>query len=159
MVEAEPMKKEQTTRTIDFFAGVEWRGGLFGEIFAGEDRHSRGIACSPPVFGGLRGCLNPEEMLLSSLAQCKMATFLHFVNANKIELISYQNQVKGTLSKGKDGYCFTSFIIDVKVVVVKDFREKAMEALKLAERFCLVSNSLTGERQYKYKIIEKVKSA
>ena len=145
-------KKSQ--RTIDFYAGVTWRGEKFGEVFAGKEKQSRGLMNPPPVFGGIEGSFNAEEMLLASLALCKMSTFLHFVRENEIELVWFENDVKGTLTKGRNGFAFTHFVVDTKITVGKGNREKAEEATKLAERFCLISNSLNGEMEYKYNISE-----
>lgn len=154
MTSQKDKEKKRPERSIIFHAGVDWRGDRLGELFAGEDRQSRGLCAPPPVFDGIKGAQNPEELLLCSLAQCTMASFLYFVNANNIDLISYKNDVQGVLTKGQDGFAFTEFVLDIKVTVVKGNREKAEKAIKLAERFCLVSNSLTGKKTHKFEIHE-----
>ncbi|MFH1515916.1 MAG: OsmC family protein [bacterium] len=89
-----------------------------------------------------------------SLALCQMLTFLHFVEVNEIELISYKNDVVGTLTKGKDGFSFTHFKITVDVVVASGDKEKCEKALELSKRFCLIGNSLTAEEEYYFNLNE-----
>lgn len=143
---------EKKSRTIDFRAAIEWRGEKFGEVFVGDDKQSRGLVNPPEVFGGIPGTYNPEEMLVASLALCQMSTFLHFVNANDIDLIAYENDVVGTLTKGKDGFKFTHFKISVDVHVASGEKEKCEKALEMSKRFCLISNSMTAEEEYVFNI-------
>ncbi len=149
---------DRQSRTIDFQACIKWRGGKFGEIFVREDKQSRGLVNPPPVFGGIDGTFNAEDMLVSALAMCQMSTFLHFVSANKIDLISYENQVVGTLTKGKDGFSYTHFKIDVDIVVDAGHADKAKEATELVKRFCLITNSLKGEEEHNIHIKEQDKA-
>lgn len=146
---------DRPSRTIEFQAGIKWRIGKFGEVFVGEDKKSRGLVNPPPVFGGVDGTYNAEDMLISSLALCQMSTFLHFVSANEIDLISYENQVVGTLTKGKDGFSYTHYKINVDIVVASGDRDKAVKAVELAKRFCLISNSLKGEEEHNVNITEQ----
>ena len=149
---------DRPPRTMDFQACIKWRGGMFGEVFVGKEKQCRGLVNPPPVFGGIDGTYNAEEMLLSALSLCQMSTFLHFVRANKIDLISYENQVTGTLTKGKNGFTYTHFFIDVDIVVASGNADKAKEATELAKRFCLISNSLNGEEEHNVKITEQDKT-
>ena len=146
---------QKPERTMEFQAAVEWRERKFGEIFVGKERHSRGLFNPPPVFGGLGGTFNAEDMIVSALSFCQMSTFLHFVEANGIQLVSYQNSVVGTMTKGRDGWVFTHFKIDIDVMVKEGSREKAEEAIGLAKRFCIVGNSLKGEDEIEYRIKEE----
>ncbi|MFH1515917.1 MAG: hypothetical protein ABIG42_10715 [bacterium] len=59
---------EKQSRTIDFRAGIKWRGRKFGEVFVGDDRQSRGLVNPPEVFGGIPGTYNPEDMLVVARA-------------------------------------------------------------------------------------------
>lgn len=139
---------------MEFQAGIKWRSNRFGEVFVGEEKQSRGLVNPPPVFGGFEGTYSAEDMILASLASCQMSSFLFFVDANGINLISYENNVTGTLTKGKDGFSYTHFRIDVNVVVGSGHTEKAEEAIELAKRFCIISNSLKGEEEYNTNISE-----
>jgi organic hydroperoxide reductase OsmC/OhrA len=149
---------EQQPKQIDFTASIEWRGYKIGEIFVDEEKHSRGLVNPPPVFGGIHGSYNPEHLLLAAVASCTMSSFLYFVNANKIELISYSNSVRGTLTKGKDGFSFTNIYIDVQITVATGNKEKAEEAARLGHRFCLISNSLNSQVEHKFTVLEVEKS-
>jgi len=141
--------------SYEFHAGVEWRGKRLCEAFVGKERKSRGIVSPAVEFNGLEGAQNPEEMLVEALASCLLFTFLHFVSKNEINLISYRNQVTGDLIKGKSGFAFTKFRIHLDITVGKGHKEKAEEAAHLAERFCLVSNSLSGEKELEFVIKEE----
>ena len=139
---------KQQPKTMEFQAGIKWRIGKFGEVFVGEEKQSRGLVNPPLVFGGFEGTYSAEDMLLASLASCQLSSFLFFADANGINLISYENNVTGTLTKGKDGFSYTHFKIDINVVVASGHTEKAEEAIELSKRFCIVSNSLKGEEEY-----------
>lgn len=145
---------EHQPKQIDFTAGIEWRGHKIGEIFVDEEKHSRGLVNPPPVFGGIQGSYNPEHLLLAAVASCTMSSFLYFVSTNKIDLISYENSVKGTLTKGKDGFSFTHIFIDAQITVATGNKEKAEEAARLGHRFCLISNSLNAQVENRFTVLE-----
>ena len=143
------------SKTYEFISSAEWRGQRLCEVFVGEERNSRGITASAPVFQGLEGAWNPEDMLCSALASCIIFTFLHFVNQNSIALISCKDKVTATLTKGMNGFSFTNFTIEAEAVVERGHKEKAEEAWKLTERFCLVSNSLIAPKELRFSVTEK----
>ena len=123
---------EKPPRQIDLKASIEWRGDRIGEIFVDDEKQSRGLVNPPPVFGGMQGSYSPEHLLLASVSSCTLLSFLHFVNANGIDLASYENSVKGTLTKGRDGFSFTKIEIHAAIHVSEGNKEKAEEAAKLA---------------------------
>jgi len=141
-------------RTMEFQAGIKWRNSKFGEVFVGEEKQSRGLVNPAPVFGGYEGTYSAEDMLLAALASCQLSSFLFFVDANGINLISYENNVTGILTKGQDGFSYTHFKIDINVVVASGHTEKAEKAIELSKRFCIISNSLKGEEEYNINISE-----
>ena len=149
---------EKHQKQIDFTASIEWRGNKTGEIFVDEEKHSRGLVNPPPVFGGIEGSYNPEHLLLAAVASCTMSSFLYYVNANKIDLISYSNSVKGTLTKGKDGFSFTNILINAQIAVSSGNKEKAEEAARLGHRFCLISNSLNSQIEHRFNVWEVEKT-
>ena len=141
--------------SFEFHAGVEWRGEKLCETFVGKENENRGIMSPAPEFKGMEGTWNPEDMVCAALASCNLFTFLSFVRKNEIHLVRFQNHVTGFLTKGKDGFSFTKFIISLDITVEEGHKEKAIEAVHLSERFCLVSNSLSGEKELKFEVREE----
>jgi len=142
-------------QTSEVITSVEWRGERTCEAFADDDKKSRGLIGSAQDAGVREKTWTPPDMVCASLAACIVLTFLHFVRQNSIALIKCQAKVTGTLTKGKNGFSFTKFVMECEATVESGHREKAEEAWELGERFCLVSNSLTGEKELKYTVIEE----
>lgn len=61
------------------------------------------LGSSDPAFRGDPTLYNPEELLLASIASCHMLWYLHLCAVNKIHVISYEDNIKGTMTEDKDG--------------------------------------------------------
>ena len=110
-------------------------------IFAGGKEFEIGPA---PEFGGKEGILNPEEMIVGAVNSCLMMTLFYFLKKNNIEIVFYESEATGTVEKEKEGLRFTG--IDVKAILTissEDIIEKAKQLGQLAEKYCLVSRSLS----------------
>ena len=60
-------------------------------------------ASSPTVYGGDDNRYNPEELLLMSLAQCHMLTYLAIAAKKRMTILAYEDRATGTLSVGEHG--------------------------------------------------------
>ena len=54
-------------------------------------------------YGGGKGCIDPEEGLVASVAACHMLTFLAIAAKKKMVVASYTDQPVGHLEKDADG--------------------------------------------------------
>lgn len=60
-------------------------------------------ASAPTVFGGDATRYNPEELLLMSLSQCHMLTFLAIAAKKRLTILGYEDRATGTLGLGDTG--------------------------------------------------------
>jgi len=124
-------------------------------MFSGPGQMEIGAAAE---FGGGGQGLNPEEMFVAAINSCLMNTFLYFTQKFKIETLSYNSQASGRLEKQSDGFRFTNVEVQAKVQLPEDkFADKIQEAGHLAEKYCLVSRSVTCSVDYQLEIEIKEK--
>ena len=98
----------------------------------------------PPEYGGSADTLNPEELFVASINSCLMLVFYHFAEKSHVAIESYQASAEGTVEKTRDGLRFTSVNVQAKVKIqADDISGKVRQLAELAEKFCLVSNSVT----------------
>lgn len=107
----------------------------------------------PAVYGGDPNALNPEEMFVASINSCIMLVFYHFVKKYEVAILSYTSTANGKVEKTKDGLRFTSVEVQAEVSLGDDgSAEKIEEMAKLAEQYCLVSNSVSCPVSYSIKV-------
>jgi organic hydroperoxide reductase OsmC/OhrA len=103
----------------------------------------------PPEFGGRPESLNPEQLFVAAINGCLLTTLSYFLQRSRIELQSYQAQAEGQVQKGPDGFRFVGVVVRAKAIV-KDVQaaEKASELAAMAEKYCLVSRSVSCPVHY-----------
>lgn len=108
------------------------------------------IAVGPPIqYGGNQETLNPEELFVASINSCIMLVFYHFLKKYELDVCRYQSNAEGTVEKTKDGLRFTKVLVKAEVELkVDDSAHKIAEVAKLAEKYCLVSNSISCPVEY-----------
>jgi len=117
------------------------------------------VEIGPPVeFGGSDQTLNPEEMFVASINACLMTTFRYFTQKFNVQISSYFSQARGEVEKQSDGFRFTRVDVRAKVQLPDPkAAQKAYKAGELAEKYCLVSRSVTCEIGYHLEIEHKLK--
>lgn len=60
-------------------------------------------ASSPAIYGGDGSRYNPEELMLMSLAQCHMLTYLAIAAKKQMKILRYEDRATGQLGIGKAG--------------------------------------------------------
>ena len=115
---------------------------------------------SPPEFGGKLDVLSPEEMFVGSINGCLMLTFFYFAKKFEIEITSYHSDIEGEVEKGKEGFKFVKVSVKAKVTLADDkYFEKIEEISHLAEKYCLVSNSVICPVSYEVEVVDEAKQA
>lgn len=92
-----------------------------------------------PPLGSDPAC--PENMLLSSLGLCLLATFEVFAARDGIELLGWKTRISGTVEPSPEGPTFTSIVIELDVDIDGN-TDLFDDALEDAKRCCLVHNAL-----------------
>jgi len=119
-------------------------------VFTGPGELEIGPA---PEFDGKPETLNPEEMFVAAINSCIMTTFFYFVRKSNVEILSYYSNAKGQVEKQADGFRFTNVEVRAKVTLQqRDFAEKVRELGNLAEKYCLVSRSVTCPVHYRLEV-------
>ena len=102
----------------------------------------------PPEFDGPGGRWSPETLLVAAMADCFVLSFRAVARASKLEWQSLEASVEGKLDR-VDGKTtrFTEFHVHatLRVPAGTDLA-RATTLLEKAEKVCLISNSLNGER-------------
>lgn len=108
---------------------------------------------APETYGGSPDALNPEEMFVASINSCIMLVFYHFADKYKVEILSYTTEAAGTVEKTKNGLRFTAVEVKAKVSLRDDSQAgKIEEIAQLAEKYCLVSGSVSCPVEYKVQV-------
>jgi organic hydroperoxide reductase OsmC/OhrA len=121
-------------------ARVQWSGG-------GKDVRAHTIelagqrlaASSAPEFGGDPDKADPEELFVASLSSCHMLWFLALARAEKIDVVSYEDEAEGTM----DGRRFTGVVLRPRVAFAEEIEVEQVESLhRHAHERCFISNSV-----------------
>ena len=101
---------------------------------------------APPQFGGPGDLWSPETMLVAAVANCFILTFRAVARAARIDWLSLECDVDGTLEKVDRVTQFTDFQVRAKLLVPPGTNEaKAMKMLEKSERVCLITNSMKAD--------------
>lgn len=133
---------------------VDWTGndGSGTKSYASY-RRDHTIACpgkpviggsSDPSFRGDPSRYNPEELLVASLSACHMLWYLHLCAVNKVIVIDYRDDARGTMQETADGS--GKFVrVELRPVVktsADSDRDKAIALHEEAHRYCFIANSM-----------------
>ena len=92
---------------------VRWTGNLgsgtssYREYSRDHDVEIPGLpvlkGSADPTFRGDRSRYNPEQLLLTALAQCHMLSFLHVAVKHGVVVMSYEDNATGMMRLNRDG--------------------------------------------------------
>ncbi len=102
------------------------------------------LGSADPTFHGDRGRWNPEQLLLTALAQCHMLSYLHVAVNNGITVLSYRDRATGTLVLNPDGSGqFTSVTLKPQLVITDPAQlELATRLHHDASQKCFIARSV-----------------
>ncbi|MDP5225645.1 MULTISPECIES: OsmC family protein [Arthrobacter] len=99
---------------------------------------------SDPAFRGDKTRYNPEQFLLTALAQCHMLSYLHVAVMNGVVVTGYRDQATGTMRLNRDGSGqFEEVMLNPVVTVAEEsMLATANELHREANRLCFIANSV-----------------
>lgn len=99
---------------------------------------------SDPSFRGDKSRYNPEQFLLTALAQCHMLSYLHVAVMNGVVVTGYQDHATGTMRLNRDGSGqFEEVTLNPVVTVSEEsMLATADELHREANRLCFIANSV-----------------
>jgi organic hydroperoxide reductase OsmC/OhrA len=101
-------------------------------------------ASSPASLGGDASRYNPEELMLMSLAQCHMLTYLAIAAKKRIGVLAYTDRASGVLGTGANGkISFQSATLHPRVTVARGTNLADAQAIhEKAHANCFMANSV-----------------
>jgi organic hydroperoxide reductase OsmC/OhrA len=102
------------------------------------------LSVAPPAsFGGPGDIHSPEDLQVAAIASCFILSFKAISRASKLEWVSLDVSVTGTLDQVDRAVQFTDFVTAATLVLSPEAsREKAERLLEKAEQTCFITNSL-----------------
>jgi len=122
-------------------AKIVYAGERMGKLCCSNGMEAKFSA--PPEFGGYEGFATPEDLFTASIATCLMLTFETVCKKMGIDFQSFECECESTLEEIDGREMMTKVVIKPKV---KGSEVRKLEkALKLAKKYCLVTNSIKSE--------------
>jgi len=102
----------------------------------------------PPEFGGEPGHWSPETLLAGAVADCFVLSFRGIARASRFTWTHLECQVEAVLERPDGVTRFTTYKVMPTLTIPKSGSvEKAQKLLEKAEKYCLITNSLLGEKE------------
>jgi len=109
----------------------------------------------PREFDGPGDVWSPETLLVAAIADCYILTFRGISRAAKFDWVELTCVVEGVVERVNGVTRFTGYSNRATLTVKSGAdHAKGDELLERAERVCLVSNSLLGERRLTASVVE-----
>lgn len=102
------------------------------------------LASADKPFRGDAARWNPEDLLIASLSECHLLSYLHACVVAGVVVISYRDSATGVMRQdGKNAGAFTDVLLRPEVVVADESMIEAAErAHEEAHRMCFIANSV-----------------
>jgi organic hydroperoxide reductase OsmC/OhrA len=113
-------------------------------------------ASAPGAFGGDASRYNPEELMLMSLAQCHMLTYLAIAAKKRIAVLAYTDRAVGELGIGANGkMAMRSVVLYPRVTIARGGNaDEAMAVHAKAHANCFMANSVNFTVSHQAEIVE-----
>ena len=99
-----------------------------------------------PIPYSNEACVDPEEAFVASIASCHMLSFLFVAMKAGFEIVSYDDEAIGTMTKNEDGVAWVSAVVlRPRIVYAGERQPTAAEQLRLhhtAHEQCFIANSV-----------------
>jgi organic hydroperoxide reductase OsmC/OhrA len=101
-------------------------------------------ATADPAFLGTPDRWNPEDLLVATLSQCHMLTYLALCARTGVAVTGYVDHASGVMREdGTHGGRFTEVVLRPEVTVAEEgMREKAAALHREAHDQCFIANSV-----------------
>jgi organic hydroperoxide reductase OsmC/OhrA len=113
------------------------------------------VEVAPPVeFDGVGDVWSPEELLMSSVANCLVLSFKSIARAYDLNWLHIECSADGQLEKVDRRVTFTKVHTRVTLTITSvEDESKAKRILEKAEDTCFITNSLSAETSLSFEII------
>ncbi|GAA1689292.1 OsmC family protein [Microcella alkalica] len=112
---------------------------------------------SDRTFHGDAERWNPEELVISALAQCHMLSYLHIASTNGLVVVDYTDDATGTLETVGDGGRLTEAtlrpIVTLAAHHTAEDADRAGELHERASELCFIANSVSFPVHHEVRIV------
>lgn len=109
---------------------------------------------APPEFDGPEGNWSPETLLAAAVVDCFVLSFRAVARASKYDWKDLAVDVEAVLERVDGVTRFTRFTTRARLTVAADAdAARGKTLLEKAEKVCLVTNSLNGERHLEAEVV------
>lgn len=148
----------------EYRIGIEWTGnrgsGTSGyraygrELLIHADGKPALLGSADPTFHGDRDRWNPEELLVTALAQCHMLSYLHMAVRAGVVVTEYTDAATGVMRQQGVGGAFEEVVLRPRVVVADaGMMEAARAAHAEASAACFIANSVNFPVRHEPEIV------
>ncbi|MFH0896918.1 MAG: OsmC family protein [Candidatus Bathyarchaeota archaeon] len=121
-----------------------WKGGHLGAIACSNG--ARMDFSAPAALYGQPNVITPEDAFVGALNMCFQLMFIWSVEKMKIDLVSYECEAEGFVEDLLDRTSvFKKITLKPRIEVRNSTEYAVRRALKLAEKFSLVAQSIKTE--------------
>ncbi|MGN6324802.1 OsmC family protein [Pseudolysinimonas sp.] len=100
------------------------------------------LASADRAFHGDRDRWNPEDLLVASLSECHLLSYLHAATRAGVVVEEYTDEAIGTMRQEGDGGRFTEVVLRPRVVISAGDPELAQSLHAEAARMCFIAASV-----------------
>lgn len=137
---------------MQFPASAESKNGINVDWSAHASAGASDLACGiPKEFGGPGTGLSPEDLFISALLNCYIATFKVIAQNSKIEFASIAGSGVLTLDKDANGETwFTEALLKLQVTGAAN-AERTQRLMERVSKQCMVINSVKTKVSFELK--------
>ncbi|WP_441249734.1 OsmC family protein [Kitasatospora sp. McL0602] len=115
---------------------------------------------SDPAFRGDPARWNPEQLLLVSVSQCHMLSYLHLCAVNGVVVTAYTDEPVGTMTETAGSGQFTEAVLHPRIEVTEEAMvERAVALHHDAHKVCFIANSVNFPVRHEPQVTVKTSSA
>ena len=145
--------KAEKNKSFLFEVRLDWLTGDKGILTSNEVKDTIRVAM-PEAFGGESNQWSPEHLFIASVSSCFMVTYLSFAKKMGFNISHFESHATGQIKIIDGHYQFTDIDVYPKIFIEDEVPvEKALEALKKTEKYCIVSNSVKSHINYHGEIL------
>lgn len=149
----------------EYSARLVWDGnkGAGTATYAGYGREYRFLldgkpeleGSADPMFRGDPSRHNPEEHFLAAISACHMLSYLALCARNRIRVLAYEDEVRGTLKfDGRGGGKFEEVVLHPAVTIAEgDDAELAESLHEQAHELCYIAASCSVPIRHEPKVV------
>ncbi|MFD2145737.1 OsmC family protein [Mucilaginibacter antarcticus] len=122
---------------------LQWNHDRKGTLSSSDLPQQIEVVTPPDFYKGIPGFWSPEHLFVASVVSCFMTTFLGIAENSKLECTNLEIQASGVVDKVEGKFQVTEIILKPTATIPSNMStEKATRVIEMAEKNCLIANSV-----------------